>query len=64
MENKLTKKKNGQMFCGVCSGIADYFNIDVTIVRLLFAASTVAGGVGSIIYIAGILIMPDDNSSI
>ena len=64
MEKKLTRKTNGQMLCGVCNGIADYFGADVTLVRLLFAASTVAGGVGSIIYIAGILIMPDDNSSI
>ncbi|MCR5111429.1 MAG: PspC domain-containing protein [Ruminococcus sp.] len=62
MEKKLTRKTNGQMLCGVCNGIADYFGADVTLVRLVFAASMIFGGSGLFLYIAGAVIMPEDKS--
>ena len=50
------------MLCGVCNGIADYFGADVTLVRLVFAASMIFGGSGLFLYIAGAVIMPEDKS--
>ena len=35
MSKKLYKSQDNRMICGVCGGIAEYFNIDVTLVRLI-----------------------------
>jgi len=49
------------MISGVCGGIAQYFNTDPTIIRVLFAIGTVVG-VGSpiIVYIILIFVMPEE----
>lgn len=47
-----------KMICGVCGGIAEYINIDPTIVRLLWAISIFAGGFGVLLYIIAAIIMP------
>jgi phage shock protein PspC (stress-responsive transcriptional regulator) len=61
MENKkLMRKTDGQMICGVCNGIADYLHVDVTIVRIITAASFFSSGLGLIAYIAAAVIMPED----
>lgn len=63
MEKKLTKSKN-KVFLGVCGGLADYFHVDPTIVRLIALVLLVMTGffpVGLIYLVAG-LIMPDANS--
>ena len=60
MEGKrLYKDRQNQMLCGVCAGAAEYFNIDVTLVRLLFVALGLAGGGGVIFYIIAAVVMPD-----
>ena len=47
------------MLCGVCMGISDYLDIDVTVIRLLFAALTVcSAGTGLLLYGAAAIIMP------
>lgn len=59
METKrLYRSRDHRMLCGVCGGIADYFNIDPTLVRLgaiLFACT----GTGIIAYFIGAIIIPD-----
>ncbi|MBO6130241.1 MAG: PspC domain-containing protein [Pseudobutyrivibrio sp.] len=60
MSGKKLYKSNNKKICGVCAGIAEYFDIDPTIVRLIWAAFTLAGGSGIIIYIIAALVM-DDN---
>lgn len=45
--------------CGVCAGLAEYFNIDVTIVRLALVVFCLVGGSGVIAYIIAALIMPE-----
>ena len=60
MENKrLYKDRQNQMLCGVCAGAAEYFNIDVTLVRLLFVALSLAGASGVLFYIIAAVVMPD-----
>ncbi|MCD7771953.1 MAG: PspC domain-containing protein [Oscillospiraceae bacterium] len=58
---KLCKDREHKMICGVCAGIAEYFNIDPTIVRVVWALATIilALLVGIIAYIACALILPD-----
>lgn len=57
MNNKLTRTRNG-MIAGVAEGIANYTEIDVTLIRLLFVIFTLAGGPGLIAYILLALLMP------
>ena len=60
MENKkLYRVEEGKMLCGVCGGIAEYLNIDVTVIRLIAAVLTVCSvGTGVLLYAAGAIIMP------
>lgn len=54
---KLYRLDHG-MLAGVCGGIAEYFNIDPTIVRLVWAALALVWGTGVILYIAAAIILP------
>jgi phage shock protein PspC (stress-responsive transcriptional regulator) len=44
----------------VCTGLAAYFGVDPTLVRLAFALLTVFGGVGILLYLGAWLVMPDE----
>ena len=60
MEKKLYRKTNGQMICGVCNGIAEYLQLDVTLVRIITVLACFGGGGGLILYIIAAIIMPVD----
>ena len=60
MNKRLHRITEGQRICGVCTGLADYFNADVTIVRLIAVASCFLNGAGVIAYIAVAVIMPTE----
>ena len=59
MSRKRLYKGTDKKICGVCSGIADYFDIDPTIVRLIWVVFTLAGGSGIIAYIVAAIVMDD-----
>lgn len=48
------------MLCGVCGGIAEYFNIDPTIVRLIFVFLGISGGSGILFYIIAAIVIPNE----
>ncbi len=50
------------MICGVCGGIARYFGIDPTLVRILTAVLVFAGGLSLWVYIIAAIIMPKESS--
>ena len=58
MAKKLYKSRKNKILFGVGGGIAEFFNIDPTIVRILFVVLTLFSGSGIIIYIVAALIMP------
>ena len=59
MKNKrLYKSSVNCMLCGVCGGIAEYFDIDPTLVRLVWVLITLAAGAGLLLYIIAAIIMP------
>jgi phage shock protein C len=62
MEKKLRRSRNNQMIAGVCAGIAEYLNVDVTIVRVAYVLLSVlsVGFPGIIVYIILMFIMPLD----
>lgn len=55
---KLYRIEEGKMLCGVCGGLAEYFEIDVTIVRLATVLISLCNGIGLLMYIAGAILMP------
>ena len=57
-QKKLYRSNTNKMICGVCGGIAEYINIDPTIVRLLWVVFSFAGGFGLLAYIIAAIIMP------
>ncbi len=57
-QGKLVRIPEGQIFGGVCTGLARYFNADVTIVRLVVAAIVVFTGIGPLAYIGAWLAIP------
>ncbi|HUC56220.1 MAG TPA: PspC domain-containing protein [Streptosporangiaceae bacterium] len=58
----LYRPVSGRMIAGVAAGIAQYLGVDVTIVRVALALLTVIGGAGIPVYVAGWLLMPDEES--
>lgn len=56
---KLYRSRVNKMLCGVCGGIGEYFNIDVTIVRLLAVLLGMSGH-GILIYILAAIIIPEN----
>ena len=58
MEKKLYKSNQNKMIDGVCGGIAEYFGIDPTVVRLIRALFSLMGGSGILAYIIAAIIIP------
>lgn len=61
MKKKLYKSEKNKMVCGVCSGIAEYFNCDPTIVRLIAVIICLFKGFGLLLYILAVIIIPSGN---
>jgi phage shock protein C len=60
---KLTRPTSGRLVAGVAVGIADYFGVDVTLVRVIFAIACCFGGLGVIAYLAAWLVIPEQGES-
>jgi phage shock protein C len=56
MKKRLERKE--PMILGVCSGLADYFNVDPTIVRLIFIVAFLGFGTGLLVYLVLAILMP------
>lgn len=58
---RLYRSENNRMLCGVCAGIAEYFGIDPTLVRLAWVLFCALGGSGVLAYILSAIIIPPEN---
>ena len=58
MKKRLYKIEQGKKLDGVCGGIAEYFDIDPTLVRLVWILFTACAGSGIIAYIIATIVMP------
>jgi phage shock protein C len=57
----LVRPRNGRMLAGVCAAFADYFGLDVTLVRVIWAVvSVITGGAGVLAYLVAWVIIPDE----
>ncbi len=59
---KLYRSKKNRYLGGVAGGLADYFKLEANIFRLLFVILTFFGGIGLILYITGLIIIPENPS--
>ena len=57
---RLYRSRDDRMISGVCAGLADYIDIDPTIVRLLFVLGFIAGGATLWAYLIMMLVVPEE----
>jgi phage shock protein C len=58
MEKKLYKSATDKKLDGVCAGVAEYFDVDPTLVRLAWVLVTCFAGAGLLAYIVAAIVMP------
>ncbi len=58
MQKKLYKSNTDKKIDGVCAGVGEYFDIDSTVIRLLWVLATLFVGAGILAYIVAALVMP------
>jgi phage shock protein PspC (stress-responsive transcriptional regulator) len=63
-ELRLHRGVRGRMVAGVASGLADYFDVDPTIVRVGFVALAFVGGLAVPLYLAAWLLIPDEDTDL
>jgi phage shock protein C len=59
---KLYRSRSNRQVAGVCGGLAQYFSMDATLIRILFVVLAVLGGSGIVIYLAMWIIVPKEPS--
>lgn len=57
-DRKLRRSTDDKVIAGVCSGIADFFDLDTTLVRVVFAVLAVFGGMSIPVYLVMWLVVP------
>ena len=60
MQRRLYRSSTEKMLAGVCGGIADYFGLDPTLVRLAWALFALFGGSGIPAYIVCAIVIPEE----
>ncbi len=61
--HKLYRSNTDKVIAGVCGGLANYFNIDPTIIRLIFVIIALSGGIGIIAYLIFWIIIPVEGAT-
>ena len=56
---KLYRSKKNRVIAGVCGGLGEYFDVDPTLIRLIWILLTISGGTGILLYLIAWLIMPE-----
>ena len=57
---KLYRSRTNRKVAGVCGGLAQYFNTDATLIRVLFVVLALLGGPGLLVYVLMWIIVPED----
>ena len=60
----LRRSYDDRMLGGVAAGLAHYFGVDAVIVRIAFVVLTFVGGAGIPLYLAGLLLIPEEGSDV
>jgi phage shock protein C len=59
MARKLYRSRGNKMIAGICGGLAEYFDADPTVVRLIMALLVLAGGLSLWVYLVAWIIIPE-----
>ncbi len=57
-KKKLYRSRNDRMLAGVCGGLGEYFDVDSTVIRLLFIVLAILGGHGILAYLIALILIP------
>src|SRR5262249_37575845 len=57
---RLVRPRNGRQVAGVCQGFAQYFDLDVSLVRIVWAITALCGGFGGVAYLAAWVVVPEE----
>ncbi|HEY2497951.1 MAG TPA: PspC domain-containing protein [Candidatus Angelobacter sp.] len=57
---RLVRPRQGRKVAGVCLGFADYFDLDVSLIRIVWAICAICGGFGVVAYVAAWIVMPEE----
>lgn len=63
MAKRIYRNSCNKMVAGVCSGLADYFDIDPTIVRIAWLAALFCWGTGLFAYLIAVILIPSDGGA-
>lgn len=63
MAKRLTRDVRNKKIAGVCAGVANYFDIDPTIVRLIWGVAFFVYGIGLILYLILWFVLPEDDGN-
>jgi phage shock protein C len=61
---RLERKVKGRMLAGICAGLADYFGLDPTLIRVGFGVLSFFGGMGIVAYVVAWALMPEEGEPI
>ena len=62
-ENKILKRsRTNRVIAGVCAGLADYFKIDIALMRVLFVVAAMCGSFGFWMYVILWIVVPEENT--
>lgn len=59
---RLVRKRDGKMIAGVAAGIADYFEVDVNLIRVILVVTAIMGGFGLVVYLVMWILVPEEGS--
>ncbi|HET8889896.1 MAG TPA: PspC domain-containing protein [Candidatus Angelobacter sp.] len=57
---RLVRPRQNRKVAGVCAGFAEYFDLDVTLIRIVWALCVVCAGVGALAYVVCWIVIPDE----
>jgi phage shock protein PspC (stress-responsive transcriptional regulator) len=61
---RLCRRREGRMLAGVAGGLADFFDVDPTLVRVAFVALALLGGLAVPLYLAAWLLVPEEDADV
>ena len=57
---RLVRPREGRKIAGVCAGLAEYFDLDVTLIRMVWLIVVIFAGAGLVAYVIGWVVMPEE----
>ncbi len=62
--HRLVRPRDGRMIAGVCRGFAEFFDLDVSVIRIIWVLVAIFGGTGVLAYIIAWIIMPEEPKAV